>query len=575
MSQDSTAPDGAWAVARLLAGAPVDDIDTGARPDPWASAIRAIAQASGGERLATFEALLARLPGEQAAAMRAQVGRAGRTLLQGRTEAARKALPEVTGSVIPDLPQAARLTPELQAQAAAAGQWLDHYVSFASDVSPLTPPELHQSAGLWLGSVAIARRVRLRHDDLFPNLLMLWICDTTIYAKTTGLNIAKRFARSVFPHLLAVSEFSPEALLDDFAGRQPLGLQDLPEEDRSLWTERRNFAAQRGIALDEAASLLSSFKRDYNAGLPYYLLRLSDCDPEVEKLTRGAGKVVAHNTYLSFLGSTTAAALMRTLRRLAEEKLPRPVYPAAPQTCDVQLGDGVHAAWRAYAQAMIRDILTSPEAPDKRLWGVYDRLPSQAFKVAVILATLDWAEGDGTPIPVVSLAHWARGQTIAERWRASAHRLLDSLSNRRVVEEHNKEDRILQMILAAGARGITARSIYRTLGLRRAEFDLAVARAPKRGAPIYTASAPLSMAAIPLSRSPAGAKSSTLSSMSPLYPRHRLCAKRQPGSGEEGLGHTQKLAAAACLRRARADLTMEGKGSRIGPPIKIGKDGQP
>ena len=165
-----------------------------------------------------------------------------------------------------------------------------------------------------MGSVAIARRVRLRlrHDDLFPNLLVLWICDTTIYAKTTGLNIAKRFARSVFPHLLAVSEFSPEALLDDFAGRQPLGLQDLPEEDRSLWTERRNFAAQRGIVLDEAASLFSSFKRDYNAGLPYYLLRLSDCDPEVEKLTRGAGKVVAHDTYLSFLGSTTAAALMRT-----------------------------------------------------------------------------------------------------------------------------------------------------------------------------------------------------------------------------------------------------------------------
>jgi hypothetical protein len=509
MSQDSKAPHGAWAVARLLAGAPVADIDTGALPDPWASVIEAIAQASGGERLAAFEALLSRLPGEQAA---------GRMILQGRTEATPKILPEVAGPAIPDLPQAARLTPDLEAQATNVGRWLDAYVSFACDVSPLTPPELHQSAGLWLGSVAIARRVRLRlrHDDLFPNLLVLWICDTTIYAKTTGLNIAKRFARTVFPHLLAVSEFSPEALLDDFAGRQPLGLQDLPEEDRSLWTERRNFAAQRGIVLDEAASLFSSFRRDYNAGLPYYLLRLSDCDPEVEKLTRGAGKVAAHNTYLSFLGSTTAAALMRsdldflwgsglwprfalltpselppwrspkpghcdppqtltrTLRRLLE-KLPKPVYPAPPQACDAQLGDGVHAAWRAYARAMIRDILISPEAPDKRLWGVYGRLPSQAFKVAVILTTLDWAEGDSMPVPVVSLAHWARGQTIAEAWRASAHRLLDSLSNRRVIEEHNKEDRILQMILTAGTGGITARNIYRTLGLRRAEFDLAVA----------------------------------------------------------------------------------------------------
>jgi hypothetical protein len=519
MSQESTTPDGAWLVARLLAGAPDGDIDTGAFDEPWASLTRALAEASSGGRLAAFEDALTKLTDRQASEVRARVGKAGRAVLQGSPDSAPTRLPDATGPIVPDLPQAARLTAETEAQAAEVGRWLDAYVSFACDVSPLTPPELHQSAGLWLGSVAIARRVRLRlrHDDLYPNLLVLWICDTTIYAKTTGMNIAKRLARAVFPHLLAVSEFSPEALLDDFAGRQPLGLQDLPEEDRSLWTERRNFAAQRGIVLDEAASLFSSFKRDYNAGLPYYLLRLSDCDPEVEKLTRGSGKVVAHNTYLSFLGSTTAASLMRTdldflwgsglwprfalltpselppwrspkpghcdppqaltrtLRRLAEEKLPKPVYPAAPQAYDVQLGDGVHDAWRAYARAMIRDILTSPEAPDKRLWGVYGRLPSQAFKIAVILATLDWAEGDGAPVPIVSLAHWARGQSIAEGWRASAHRLLHSLSNRRVVEEHNKEDRILQMILAAGPGGITARSIYRTLGLRRAEFDLAVA----------------------------------------------------------------------------------------------------
>jgi hypothetical protein len=519
MSQESTTPDGAWLVARLLAGAPVTEINIASVGEPWASLARALAEASSGGRLAAFEDALTKLTDRQASEVRARVGKAGRAVLQGSPDSAPTRLPDATGPIVPDLPQAARLTAETEAQAAEVGRWLDAYVSFACDVSPLTPPELHQSAGLWLGSVAIARRVRLRlrHDDLYPNLLVLWICDTTIYAKTTGMNIAKRLARAVFPHLLAVSEFSPEALLDDFAGRQPLGLQDLPEEDRSLWTERRNFAAQRGIVLDEAASLFSSFKRDYNAGLPYYLLRLSDCDPEVEKLTRGSGKVVAHNTYLSFLGSTTAASLMRTdldflwgsglwprfalltpselppwrspkpghcdppqaltrtLRRLAEEKLPKPVYPAAPQAYDVQLGDGVHDAWRAYARAMIRDILTSPEAPDKRLWGVYGRLPSQAFKIAVILATLDWAEGDGAPVPIVSLAHWARGQSIAEGWRASAHRLLHSLSNRRVVEEHNKEDRILQMILAAGPGGITARSIYRTLGLRRAEFDLAVA----------------------------------------------------------------------------------------------------
>ena len=510
----------AGAIARLLAGAPPSDEETSALPEPWAGLVQAITRSGDSDRLGAFDNALVKLPEDQASFVRALVGKAGRAILQGHTDSGLAAPPASSGSDIPNLPQTARLAPELQAQAAEAGRWLDAYVSFACDVSPLTPPELHQSAGLWLGSVAIARRVRLRlrHDDIYPNLLILWICDTTIYAKTTGLNIAKRLARSVFPHLLAISEFSPEALLDDFAGRQPLGLQDLAEEERRMWTERRNFAAQRGIALDEAASLFSSFKRDYNAGLPYYLLRLADCDPEVEKLTRGTGKVVAHNTYLSFLGSTTAAALMhtdldflwgsglwprfalltptaelpawrspmpgqcdppqelaRTLQCLAEEKLPKQVFPAAPLVRDVQLGEGVHTAWRAYAKAMIRDILTSREAPDKRLWGVYGRLPSQALKAAVILAALDWAEDDREPAPLVSLAHWARGQAIAESWRASAHRLLDSLCNRRVAEEHDKEDRILRVIQAAGSGGITARNIYRTLGLRRVEFELAVA----------------------------------------------------------------------------------------------------
>lgn len=525
VTQSESAADGAWFVARLLAGAPAAEVETVCLDGPWADLAQALVQAGSGGRLAAYEAALSRLPGDRAVEIRALVGQTGRDILHGPADGIPPRLPLAPGRTVPDLPQAARTTPEMEAQAVEAGRWLEAYKSFACDISPLTPPELHESAGLWLGSVAIARRVRLRlrHDDLFPNLLVLWVCDTTVYAKTTGLNIAKRLARTVFPHLLAVSEFSPEALLDDFAGRQPLGLQDLPEEDRCLWTERRNFAGQRGVILDESASLFISFKRDYNAGLPYYLLRLSDCDPEVEKLTRGSGKVVAHNTYLSFLGSTTAAALVhtdldflwgsglwprfalltpnelppwrsplpgcsdppegltRTLRRLAEEKLPRPIYPAVPQARDVHLADGVHAAWRAYAKAMIRDILTSREAPDRRLWGIYGRLPGQAFKVAVILAALDWAESDEDGMPVVSLAHWTRGQMIAESWRASAHRLLDSLSNRRVVEEHDKEDRILHMVQAAGPGGLTARTIYRTLGWRRAEFDLAVASLVRDG----------------------------------------------------------------------------------------------
>ena len=116
MSQDSTTPDGAWLVARLLAGAPVADIDTGALAEPWASLARAIAEASSGGRLAAFEDALTKLPDRQASEVRARVGKAGRAVLQGSPDSAPTRLPDATGPIVPDLPQAARLAAETEAQ---------------------------------------------------------------------------------------------------------------------------------------------------------------------------------------------------------------------------------------------------------------------------------------------------------------------------------------------------------------------------------------------------------------------------------------------------------------------------
>jgi hypothetical protein len=108
------------------------------------------------------------------------------------------------------------------------------------------------------------------------------------------------------------------------------------------------------------------------------------------------------------------------------------------------------------------------------LWGNYARLPAQALKIALILAALDWGCGHQQE-PRLTLPHYARAQGIAERWRASAHRLLDMLSNREVAAEFGKEDRILQLVRGAGPKGIAARDLYRTLKLRRTDFDDLVA----------------------------------------------------------------------------------------------------
>jgi hypothetical protein len=520
MRQPSGTADEAWALALLLAGAPADRIDT-SFAEPWLGLAQAIAAADKGERLAVFEEALSRLPADQAGNIRVQIGRAGRALLKGQP-ANTPVTPQSAEVDMPALPQPARLAPDLQAAGQEAGRWLNDYLAYAADVSERTPRLFHEAIGLWTGSLSIARRLRLRlrHGNIYPNLYVLGVASTTLYAKSTGLEIASRLIHQCFPYLLFANDFTPEAMLADLAGREPANLNsaDLTERDRDLWLQGRHFAAQRGLIAEEASALLAGLRRDYMTGMAELLLRLYDCPDLYRRNTRGAGFIVVRKAYLSIIGMTTPARLQgaevrtawhdglfarfalltpestperpaedherprpaypphlaETLTRLAHDLLPVPTYPAPVEARDVEITAEARAAWWRYYLAVTYDLLTSEQPPDGRLWGCYGRLPSQALKVALVLAGLDWAAGAQAE-PRVTLAHYSRAQTIVESWRASAHRLLDTLAGSHVATEHSKEDRVLQRIRVAGPAGIPARDVYRSLKLRRADFDLLVA----------------------------------------------------------------------------------------------------
>jgi len=421
-------------------------------------------------------------------------------------------------SLVPDLPQEARLPTDLIRAGREVGRWLDDYLAYADAKSPLTPSLFHESAGLWLIGVAIARRLclNLAHATVYPNLFVLWSAPTTLYAKSTGLDIGESLAQDTIPYLLLPQETTPEALMTEMAGREPSGLQDLPETDRELWIQSRNFAAQRGMVLDEASTLFNSFKRDYNTGLIEALIRLYDCKPLYKRVTRGQGFLVVRDAALAFLGATTPAALQRidtdhlwqaglwprfalltpeqeptwrqseerqrpdklttSLRQLAREYLPCPVYPDRPQPRSVAITEDAFSHWQVYDKGMRHDLLRGDNKPDGRLWGVYGRLPTQAIKIAICLAAIDWA-GDG--VPEITATHWARAQGIAERWRASAHRLLDMLSM--VSPETDLDARIEQLIRQSGESGITAREIQQKTGKLRTNVDMSLAKMKEDG----------------------------------------------------------------------------------------------
>lgn len=358
---------------------------------------------------------------------------------------------------VPPIPSGALLDPGLAGSAAAV---LDDYIQHAAAASPMTPRLFHESAALWLVSTAIARRIKVNmpFGPVFPNLFIAWIAPTTLYRKTTALDVAARCARQAFPHLVAAEDTTTEALIAGMAGDEPVNLDRLPDSIRSSWAMSRRHAAQRGWVIDELSGTMARAGKDYNAGWLETILKLYDCDEERRKSTRGQGMLVVRGAYLSILAASTPEALgpylarrdlwdggwwarfallapeadrpayreatnstlpERFLARLAAlgGQLPPGSWPDPPSAVTAVLDGAAAAAFGKYHRATSYDLL--PGEVPSRLHGTYGRLAVQSMKVATCLAALEWEGGTLT----IGVTHMCHAQAIVESWRRSAHRV--------------------------------------------------------------------------------------------------------------------------------------------------------
>ena len=99
--------------------------------------------------------------------------------------------------------------------AAPCGAWLDAYIAYATEASPVTPAAFHEAAGLFTIASTIARRccVRLGAEDYFPNLYALFIAPPGRYAKSTALRVVKTVLRAAgLDYLLLPESMTPESL---------------------------------------------------------------------------------------------------------------------------------------------------------------------------------------------------------------------------------------------------------------------------------------------------------------------------------------------------------------------------
>lgn len=225
--------------------------------------------------------------------------------------------PETETSNIPPLPDYAKLTASQIEQAQTAGQWLDNYIEFASKASPLTPLSFHEAAGLFAGSLIVARRLHLpvstSDNWIFPNLYMLFVGQSTRPRKTTALKVLRGLIREAgLNYFLRPSRQTPEAFVADSMTKLPHDFDNWKADDQNNYLNERKIAAQRSLLLEEASHLLDSFNRDFTSGLLPLVLDLYDCNFETNsKQTVGRGREVIEDGYLCVFGATTYGAMAK------------------------------------------------------------------------------------------------------------------------------------------------------------------------------------------------------------------------------------------------------------------------
>jgi hypothetical protein len=415
---------------------------------------------------------------------------------------------------LPPLPVAAQLSDRARKAAEQSGLFVDKFLEWAIRRSPMTPPQFLEAGVVWALALAIARRVHINvYKPVFPNLYVLWIAETSIFKKSTGMEAVADLIRRACSHMLLPQEMTPEAFILELAGRIPSNYEKLAQRQKHHVDTGRRFAAQRGIMIDEASSMLGANRKDYMQGQEELLLRGFDSSSqEYRRRTASEGLIEISDLSLCILGATTPAALTRNItsdswetgqmaryallypdKRLAYElpdltpdefrpptelvfrlqELHNELPPPPPlenlsgediphrESVSALIQSDAHKAYRAYTKAVTYDMLT--DSLDRRLQPNYARLAELCLKVALSLAAIDWADHDHKGSPVITLGVWARAQQIVEGWRLSLHRLMKAMDTG---EDARTETRVLEH-LTRYPDGETLRDLTRRTGLKR------------------------------------------------------------------------------------------------------------
>jgi len=377
---------------------------------------------------------------------------------------------------------------------------LDQYIEYAAQRTD-APREFHEAVGLAIMSGAVGRKIYLQASTgvVYPALWVLLIADSTLYRKSTALDLGRELLEAVDEDALAPSDFTPQRFVAILAEHDGRPLAFFRDEVAGFWETLNR--------LDFMAGLKDVLLNVYD-GRPFRREKMKP-PPKKEKNPRGPTddtpepewRFNIRHPFLTMAVATTRDRFTQVaqLADLHNGFLPRHAFVVPPPRPHRRLPlramdsaiDGARGALIKELTALARrggEVAAGPQvwtrfnayledleaeaqhAPDRNVVAIVgSRISWMALRVALLLATADQAR-------MISLPHLLRGILITEVWRHNAIDLLGALGTSRF---EKRASRLAELVHAAGA--ISRRDAMRAMKASKREMDDLQATLSDRG----------------------------------------------------------------------------------------------
>ncbi len=171
--------------------------------------------------------------------------------------------------------------------------WISEWKQWLVDGQITDAPDIYlEASALAILSTIVNRGVFVRfgHRRLYPQMYLILVGKSSLFRKSTCLDLASKFVTAVKPEMILEQAFSSEYFI-----------QSVAEKKRGV------------IFVDEFITLLDVLKREYSSEVKRLIVELFDREMPWSRGTLGGGQTIISDPFLNIISATTPSWLQEAI----------------------------------------------------------------------------------------------------------------------------------------------------------------------------------------------------------------------------------------------------------------------